>query len=131
MKGKKTNIRAVTLVQEIAVLIGKQPVVLRRESQGFIVNRLLFALLSEAIKLQKENVATFEDIDQAIELGLNHPMGPFKLMDLIGIDVSYEILRNLSHLYHKQVDFTVLQDLIKKNQTGRKAGAGFYRYDKK
>jgi 3-hydroxybutyryl-CoA dehydrogenase len=128
VKGKKTHTRVVVFAKQIARMIGKEPVLLTNAHGGFIVNRLLFAFLSEAIKLHSERVASHEDIDRAIELGLRHPMGPFKLMDTIGIDVSYEIVRNLSSLYRKSANLRLLRTLIREKRMGRKSGSGFYKY---
>jgi len=90
VKGEKTAENVVATVKEIVKKMDKIPVLVN-EAPGFIVNRLLWQFLNEAYKLVEQGVATKEDIDQAVKLGLNHPMGPFELTDYIGLDVMLAI----------------------------------------
>lgn len=129
--GKRTSPQTIAFTQRVAIALEKQVIIVRKGIEGFIVNRLLFAFLAEAVKVYEENVASKEDIDTAIELGLNHPLGPFKLMDLIGVDLSLEILSNLSHLYRKPAKLQGMRRLVKKGLLGRKTSSGFYEYDKR
>lgn len=130
MKTKKTRKEAVHTIQTLAIALGKQPVMLKKESTGLIVNRLLFALLSESIKIYTEGIADIKDIDSSAELGLHHPMGPFKLMDLIGLDVCAEIFKNVPSIHGKQSIMNILEKRIEKNHLGKKTGIGFYQYNK-
>ncbi len=118
-----------TQVMNLAQWLDKKPVFVA-DSPGFIVNRLLFAQLNQAIMLHEKNIASKEDIDLAMKLGLNHPMGPFRLMDLIGLDVTLEIFKS----FHEQTGealFRPAPSLIQKvadGQLGRKTRKGYYEY---
>ncbi|MGJ9405874.1 3-hydroxyacyl-CoA dehydrogenase family protein [Nesterenkonia aurantiaca] len=110
--------------------LGKQPVRLNKEIPGFVANRLLGALRNEALRLEADGVASYQDIDVAARTALGHPMGPFELMDLVGIDVSYLI--RLSE-YEQSGDPADLphpsvQKLYEQGRYGRKNGRGWYEY---
>ena len=104
-----------------------------RDMPGFIVNRLLLPLLNEACFALQEDLGTLEDIDTAIKLGLNHPMGPFELADLIGLDTVLfigEVLhRDLGEDKYRPA--ALLRNYVSAGWLGRKTGRGFYRYDEK
>ncbi len=109
--------------------VGKE-VVTASDTPGFIVNRLLVPFLLEAVKLLESGAATKEDIDKAVRLGLNHPMGPFTLADLIGLDTTYFIC-NAMYDEMKEPRFAppiVLKKMVTAGQYGRKSGKGFYEY---
>ena len=117
---------------ELAGSLGKTPVLVK-DSPGYIVNRLLFLQMNEAIRLLERGVSTKEDIDSAIKLGLNHPLGPFELADLIGLDICLSILRilerdlgNPSYRPGK-----TLEGLVAQGHLGRKSGKGFYNHPRK
>jgi len=102
-----------------------------KDTPGFIVNRLLSPYLNEAIKMLEEDVATIEDIDSAMKLGAGHPMGPFELCDLVGLDV----IHNARKFYHEQfpdIPFfapsTLVDNMVKEGKLGVKSGEGFYNY---
>lgn len=110
--------------------IGKTPVTMRKEIPGFIVNRIFRALTREAISLYENGYATAEDIDLAVTKGLGHPMGPLRLLDSTGIDVSY--LARLDE-YNETGDEAarpnpVLKAMYEKGEWGKKTGKGFYAY---
>lgn len=104
-------------------------VVIAPDTPGFIVNRLLLAFLSEAMRLHELGVSA-EDVDKAVTLGLNHPMGPFKLADFIGLDTALYIARSMQEQL-KAPHFAppeTLENLVSEGKLGRKTGEGFYRY---
>ena len=130
VKGERTLDATAELAAELARRIGKQPVILHKELPGFLVNRILRAITNEAYFLLENGVASFSDIDRACELGLNHPMGPFKLGDFSGLDIGYEArLEN----FRKTGDPgdrppPSLERRGKRGDLGRKTGRGFYDY---
>jgi 3-hydroxybutyryl-CoA dehydrogenase len=108
--------------------IDRTPVLLRKEIWGFIVNRILFAASEEAIRLLEGGYASAEDIDIAVQKGLNWPMGPFHLLDFSGLDIFYGAMKDR----HRQGEGgdapPVLEKLIKEGKLGRKSGEGFFKY---
>ncbi len=123
---QKTIDGAMAFVREI----GRVPVLINREIDGFIVNRILHHASQEAYRLLDAGVATFEDIDLAVEKGLNWPMGPFRLGDLTGLDVTYNARL---HIYETTGDPTYrpsdqLRRKVEAGKLGRKTGEGWYRY---
>lgn len=120
---------AVDEVMEIARAIGKIPVEVR-EAPGFVVNRALIPMINEAISIYAEGVASIEDIDVAMELGANHPMGPLALADLIGLDVVLAILKTMLKETGdpKYVPQPMLKKMVREKKLGRKTGEGFYKY---
>jgi len=116
-------------IQELLNFIGKTTVVCK-DSVGFIVNRIFCALLNEALSLYEKGVASKEDIDLALKTGLNHPMGPFELMDLIGLDTvktsADSFYRQLKTDAWKTPD--VINVMVKRGELGRKTKKGFYAY---
>lgn len=107
--------------------IGKEPVIVHN-SPGFIVNKLLIPYINEATKLLESGIASMEDIDKAMVLGANHPIGPFKLADLIGIDVIYAILNTFIDKGQKINIAQTIIDKVNENKLGRKTKIGFYDY---
>ncbi len=117
--------------KEFAKSVGKTPVVVR-DTPGFIVNRLAVPLMLNAIHLLESGVASKEDIDTAVTLGLNHPMGPLALADLIGNDI---VLSMADCIYqdlkdHQYIAPTLLRRMVSTGWLGRKTGKGFYDYKK-
>ncbi len=109
--------------------IEKTPICVNN-SPGFVVNRLLLPQINDAVRLMDNHVASKEDIDIAIQLGLNHPMGPFALADLIGLDVCFQIL---SEMYVQTGNVSYLpadslKSLVEQGKLGRKTQEGFYKY---
>ena len=133
VKGEKTSDETAQLAAELARRIGKEPVILHKELPGFLVNRILRAISNEAYFLLENGVASFEDIDRACEMGLNHPMGPFKLGDFSGLDIGYNARLEV---YRKTGDENdrppvSLERRVKRGDVGRKSGRGFYDYSTK
>ncbi|RLI25648.1 MAG: 3-hydroxybutyryl-CoA dehydrogenase [Candidatus Hecatellales archaeon] len=129
--GAQTSQETLTTVKALAEKLGKTPVEVK-ESPGFVVNRLLTLMLNEACFLLMEGVAKPEDIDTAMKLGCNHPMGPFELMDLVGLDI---VLAIAETLYQETGDpkfrpAPLLRKMVRAGLLGRKTGRGFYTYQK-
>jgi 3-hydroxybutyryl-CoA dehydrogenase len=116
-------------VMEIAHWIGKTPVEVR-EAPGFVVNRVLIPMINEAISIYAEGVASVEDIDTAMKLGANHPMGPLALGDLIGLDVVLAILNVMLKETgdNRYLPQPLLKRMVREKKLGRKSGEGFYKY---
>ncbi len=130
VRGPKTSAETVRRALELAKDMGRTAVVLNKEIDGFIVNRILHAATQEAYRLLDAGVASFEDIDTAVEKGLNWPMGPFRLGDFSGLDVTYNARL---HMYHVTGDERYrpspqLEAKVKAGKLGRKTGEGWYRY---
>jgi 3-hydroxybutyryl-CoA dehydrogenase len=120
------TVRAVT---EFALACGKEPVEVKDQA-GFIVNALLFPYLNHAIRLLEQGVATVEGIDVAMKGGCGFPMGPFALLDLVGLDTSLAILDAL-HLAFNEANSApepLLRQMVSDGKLGRKSGSGFYDY---
>ncbi len=118
---------AVERAVALARALGKEPIVVQ-DSPGFASSRLGLALGLEAMRMLERGVASAEDIDKAMELGYNHPMGPLKLTDLVGLDVRLAIAEYL-HQTLKEPQFEppqILRDKVAKGELGKKAGKGFY-----
>jgi 3-hydroxybutyryl-CoA dehydrogenase len=113
---------------EVGKRMGKEVVVIR-ESPGFITSRINAMIGNEAFYMLQEGVAAAEDIDKALKLGLNHPMGPFELVDLVGLDTRLHILEYLHKtLGEKYRPASLLVQYVKAGRLGRKAGRGVYEY---
>ena len=131
--GPETSDATVETVVELTRRIGKEPVVLRREISGFVANRILGALREEAISLYEGGYASIEDIDTACRTALGHPMGPFELMDLTGIDVGYYVrmARYEESGDPKDRPSESVVEKFEKGELGRKTGRGWYEYDER
>jgi 3-hydroxybutyryl-CoA dehydrogenase len=126
--GSMTDQAVIDATKKVALALNKFPVIVKN-SAGFIVNRLLMTFLSEAVQVLEEQMATRDDIDKAIELGLNHPMGPLKLLDLIGLDVFLSIMQNLHNYDPQKFKLSgMVKEMVSKEKLGRKTGEGFYQY---
>lgn len=132
IRGYYTDDTTVKVIAAVAETMGKVTVEVKKDFPGFIVNRVMMAQYLEAIKLLEEGVASPEDIDTAVKLGLNHPMGPFELHDFTGTDIGYFVAEYLNDEF-KDIRWNppqTLKALIRAGRLGRKAGAGWYDYNK-
>jgi len=133
MPGEKTSSEeTVSITAELAKKIDKVPIVLEKEIPGFVVTRILWAIRREAYYLLESGVASFQDIDTGCELGLNHPMGPFRLADLSGLDINYNSMMELYKQTNDPKDLPPksLRERVERGNLGRKTGKGFYDYTK-
>ena len=130
VKGLETDRETVQALRQVAETMGKE-VVEVKESPGFVTSRINALIGNEAFRMLQEGVASASDIDKALKLGLNHPMGPFEMIDLVGLDVRQSVLERLSQslgeLYRPNNLF--LQH-VQAGRLGRKVGRGVYTYDK-
>ena len=131
IRGMATSQETFDKVKAMSEAIGKTPVEVA-EAPGFVVNRILIPMINEAVGIYADGVASVEDIDTAMKLGANHPMGPLALGDLIGLDVCLAIM---DVLYHETGDskyraHTLLRKMVRGKQLGQKTGKGFYDYTK-
>jgi len=114
---------------EFARRLGKTPI-LTTDRAGFVVNRLLVPYLLDAIRALEEGVGSIEDIDQGMKLGCNHPMGPFTLLDFVGIETTYYMAEILFNEYREKrfAPPPLMKRMVMAGMYGRKAGKGFYDY---
>jgi 3-hydroxybutyryl-CoA dehydrogenase len=128
VRGPKTSQETVDAALEFVRSIDRTPVLLQKEIWGFIVNRILFAASEEAMHLLEGGYASAEDIDIAVQKGLNWPMGPFHLLDFSGLDVFYGAMQD-RHRQGEGADAPeVLRKLVEAGHLGRKTGQGFFDY---
>ena len=129
VKGDHTSQETVETLMEFGRSTGKTPALVKKEEDGFIVNNVLKVIKEEAYRLVSEGVCSMEDLDKAVELGLGHPMGPFKLDDMNGIDLRYNILkRRYEETGVKSYGYDMIEELYKQGRYGKKVKHGFYDY---
>src|SRR5438445_692222 len=122
---------ALDAARAAAEAMGKTPIIVR-DSPGFATSRLGIAIGMEAIRMLEEGVASAEDIDRAMELGYNHPMGPLRLTDLVGLDVRLGIAEYLAAALGPRFEPpALLRRMVAEGKLGKKTGEGFYRWDEK
>jgi 3-hydroxybutyryl-CoA dehydrogenase len=129
VRGRQTDDATVEAAAALAKRLGKTPVVVK-DSPGFVVNRLLCPMLNEAVLAYGEGIATAQDIDEAMKLGCNHPIGPLALADLIGLDVLLAVME-VFHREFKEPKYRpapLLREMVAEGKLGRKSGRGFYTY---
>ena len=133
IRGYSTNDETVDITTALAKKMGKITVEVKKDSPGFVVNRIMIPHMLEAIKIVEEGIASIEDVDIAVKAGLNYPMGPFELMDLAGIDICYFVTEYFYQELNKEskwVSPNLLKTMIRANKLGRKTGGGWYDYGK-
>lgn len=131
IRGMATSEETYNAIKELTLAMGKEPVEVA-EAPGFVVNRILVPMINEAVGIFAEGIANAEDIDKAMMLGANHPMGPLALGDLIGLDVCLAIM---DVLYKETGDtkyraHSLLRKYVRAGYLGRKTGRGFHNYQK-
>ena len=129
VRGRETADATVEAAVALAKRLGKTPVVVK-DSPGFVVNRLLCPMLNEAVLACGEGIATAQDIDEAMKLGCNHPIGPLALADLIGLDVVLAVME-VFHREFKDPKYRpapLLKEMVAEGKLGRKSGRGFHAY---
>jgi 3-hydroxybutyryl-CoA dehydrogenase len=129
IRGLETSDETVQFVKNVSATLKKEAVEVN-EFPGFVTSRMNCLIGNEAMNMLMEGVATAEDIDKAMKLGLNHPMGPLELADLVGLDTR---LRNMEYLYQtlgeKYRPCPLLVKYVKAGRLGKKSGSGFYKYN--
>ncbi len=129
VRGLETSEATLATLREVSARMGKE-VVLVNEAPGFVTSRINALIGNEAFRMLQEGVASAEDIDKALKLGLNHPMGPFEMVDLVGLDVRLSILeflhRTLGEAYRPN---NLIVQHVRAGRLGRKVGRGVYEYD--
>jgi 3-hydroxybutyryl-CoA dehydrogenase len=128
VRALETTPETIAVMEAVATQMGKETVLIR-ESPGFITSRINAMIGNEAFYMLQEGVASARDIDKALKLGLNHPMGPFELVDLVGLDTRLSILQYLHRtLGEKFRPSPLLEQHVKAGRLGRKVGKGVYEY---
>lgn len=124
-----TSVETIEAAKEVGYRMGKEPILVS-DSPGFASSRLGIALGMEAIRMLEQGVASAEDIDKAMELGYNHPMGPLRLTDLVGLDVRLNIADYLYTTLESEVFRApqLLREMVAAGKLGRKSGEGFYKW---
>jgi len=129
-----TSDETAAICMDLSKKLGKEPIEVKKDVPGFVVNRLMVPHLLEGICLLQEGVASKEDIDKAAKLGLNYPMGPLELMDLTGVDILLNVANYFYQEHNKELKWVaprLLKDMVKAGRLGMKSGAGWYDYNKK
>jgi len=129
IRGYSTSDETIKTTTELSQKMGKTTVEVKKDSPGFIVNRIMIPHMIEAIKIVEEGIASIEDVDKAVKNGLNYPMGPFELMDLTGIDIAYFVTQyffNELNKENKWVAPNLLKTMVRAGKLGKKTGGGWY-----
>lgn len=130
VRGHFTADATVAVARQVGEAMGKTVVEVKKDTPGFVVNRILMPFMAEALKVVEEGIASVEDVDLAIKLGLNHPMGPFELMDFTGIDICHNVMEYFWSEF-REPRFApphLLKSMVRSGRLGRKTGKGFYNH---
>lgn len=132
ISGHSTSKETIVKGKQFVIRIGKEPIMVNRDVAGFVINRVNFPSSMEAMRLVEEGIATVEDIDKGVKLGLGRRMGIFETSDMVGLDVTYGALMAM---YQETGDPRwfppmILRRKVKSGELGRKTGKGWYEYDK-
>jgi 3-hydroxybutyryl-CoA dehydrogenase len=132
VKSEKTSVDTAQVTMDVCEKMNRTAVLLQKEISGFIANRILGALQREAVFLYENGYADFQDIDAICKKALHHPIGPFELMDLSGIDVGYFVMqqRYAETLDPADKPYASIEEKVKQGHLGRKTGKGWYEYNK-
>jgi 3-hydroxybutyryl-CoA dehydrogenase len=130
VRGPATSDATIATAMEFVRSIGRTPVLIQKEIWGFIVNRILFAASEEAMRLLEGGYASAEDIDIAVQKGLNWPMGPFHLLDFSGLDIFYGAMKDRHRQGEGEDAPELLRNLVEAGNLGQKTGKGFFEYPK-
>lgn len=132
IRGYYTSDETVAIVSDASKAMGKTPVEVKKDTPGFIVNRIMMPQFLEAIRIAEEGIASIEDIDTAVKLGLNYPMGPFELMDFTGVEISLHVADYFVNEYRdmKWNAPQLLKSLVRAGRLGKKTNGGWYDYNK-
>lgn len=132
IRGYYTSDETMVIVSDASKAMGKTPVEVKKDTPGFIVNRIMMPQFLEAIRIAEEGIASIEDIDTAVKLGLNYPMGPFELMDFTGVEISLHVADYFVNEYRdmKWNAPQLLKNLVRAGRLGKKTNGGWYDYNK-
>jgi 3-hydroxybutyryl-CoA dehydrogenase len=129
VRGLETSDATLATIQDLCKRFGKTSVVCRKDMPGFITTRMINAFLAEAYRIVEEGVATPADVDEAMRLGFNHPMGPLELADFSGLDTALRTTMNLAEAYGDHFRPTpTFKNLVRAGHLGRKTGKGWHKY---
>lgn len=131
VQGPHTSDETIEALMDFSTKTGKSPIHLKKEIPGFVCNNILAAIKDKALYLVEEGICTPQEVDTAVEKGLNYPMGPFRLMDMTGLDLSYYTAKAKSDKGEKVYGLDLLEEKYKAHEWGRKTGKGWYDYTSK
>ena len=128
IRGLGTSDETMAAAKALAESFGKKTIEVKKDSPGFVVNRIFIPHLVEAARVLQEGVASMEDIDTAVKLGLNYPMGPFELMDFTGIDIACFVMEYFADEFRDghYAPPQIIKQLVRAGRLGKKTGSGFY-----
>lgn len=133
VRGLQTSDETVETLKVVSRDLKKEVVEVKKDTPGFIVNRIMIPQFIEAIKVLEEGIASAEDIDKAVKYGLNHPMGSFELQDYAGVDIGYHVMEYFKNEFNdnRWAPPLLLKNMMRDGRFGQKVGKGFYDYEKK